>query len=58
MSMRQYFNTPTAKANTETIRHKNTKISTYSKENLYHSHTIDDLILGCTFELKEPHKFC
>jgi len=58
MSMRQNFNTPTVKANIETIRRKNTTISAHSKENLSHSHTIDDLILSCAFELKEPHKFC
>jgi len=58
MSMHQNFNTPTAKVNVETIHHKNTTISTHSKENLSHSHTIDNLILGCAFELKEPHKFC
>jgi len=30
------FNTPTVKANIEIIHHKNTTISTHSKENLSH----------------------
>jgi len=55
--MHQNCNIATAKANIETIRHKNT-ISTHSKDNSSQSHTIGDLILGCAFELKEPHKFC